>query len=136
MASLPLSALALFMVRLCVSSDGHGPSRGCFVLLSPRALIPAGVSQAFCFTGHKFRDMGGFPNIVMMEVTTKKGFSSPGFIVANRTKIAVVVAVVVSSSVLRRRLVRPDARYLIADDCCSALLLARLFLALVGTSIV
>lgn len=28
--------------------------------------LPYG-DQAFCFTGHKFRDMGGFPNIVMME---------------------------------------------------------------------
>lgn len=67
-ASLPLSAMALLMV-LCVRPDRHAPFRACSFLLPPHAVPPVGVSQAFCFTGHKFRDMGGFPDIVMMEVT-------------------------------------------------------------------
>lgn len=30
---------------------------------------PCPLIQAFCFTAHKFWEMGGFPNYVMMEVT-------------------------------------------------------------------
>lgn len=41
------------------------------VLLSASCLSARGdvCLQAFCFTAHKFAEMGGFPDIVMMEVS-------------------------------------------------------------------
>lgn len=62
---------------------------------------------------------------------TRRFNRRPGFGKANR---AGVVVVVVSMSVLRWLLVRPDTRYLIADDCCSTMLPARSFPVLVATA--
>lgn len=56
----------LLMLRVCFDRRARG--RACFAAFPSRVILPVAVSQAFCFTAHKFRDMGGFPDIVMMEV--------------------------------------------------------------------
>lgn len=73
-----MSLVALrFLFCRCYDKEGGGKGGGrvCrrlsgktlwFDSLTPP---PCPLTQAFCFTAHKFWEMGGFPNFVMMEVT-------------------------------------------------------------------